>query len=136
MQPRSLLAVALLASGIAWGGVTASGSSERPYALSCTSLWTKLNDAPLTIEPEPFTDIFWVDAAQKTVNGIRATFSEREISWDNEALSKNTVSADRTTHFANRITGKYMVLIRSFNPTKPGQDISEYAGECVRNPQG
>ena len=82
-----------------------------------------------------FTDIFWVDAAQKTVNGIRATFSEREISWDNEALSKNTVSADRTTHFANRITGKYMVLIRSFNPTKPGQDISEYAGQCVRNPQ-
>jgi len=113
MQARSLLAVALLVLGVAWGDVTARGSSEPPYALSCTSLWTRLNDAPLTIEPQPFTDIFLVDAAQKTVNGIRATFSESEISWDNEAWSKNTVSADRTTHFANRTTGKYRVLIRS-----------------------
>jgi hypothetical protein len=132
MKSISLLAAALLVSGVVWSGANAS-AVEAPYALSCTSRWTKLNNAPLTIETQPFTDIYWVDTAQNTVNGLRAAFTESEISWDNEALTKNMVSADRTTHLANRITGKYRVLIRSFNPTKRAPDISEYAGQCVRS---
>jgi hypothetical protein len=132
MPPRSLLGAALLSFGAASGSASADGS-EAPYALVCTSLWTKLNNAPLTIQTASFTDTFWIDAASNTVNGVRAAFSNGEISWDSGAPTETTVSTDRTTHVANTITGKYTVLIRSFNPTQAGPDISEYAGQCVRN---
>jgi hypothetical protein len=85
------------------------------------------------IETEPSTDTFWIDKANNTVNGVRTAFTESEIGWDSAARTERTASGDRTTHLVNRITGTYTVLIRSFNPTQAGQDISEYAGRCVGN---
>src|SRR4051812_45315017 len=131
MQRKSLLIATLLVSGLLWHAARAIGS-EPAYSLSCTSLWTTLNNASLTIKTEPFTDMFWIDAAQNTINGVPGAFTDSEISWDNEAMSKKTVSADRTTHLVNKVTGKYTVLVRSFNPIDGKQDISEYVGKCAR----
>src|SRR5690242_8500664 len=120
MQRRSRMIATLLVSSIIWGGASAGGT-EPPYLLACTSLWTKLNNAPLTITTSPFTDIFEVNAAKNTVGGIRGEFTDVEISWENVATNQ-AVHADRTTHVTNKMTGKYVSLIRSFNVISGNQD--------------
>jgi hypothetical protein len=81
MQRQILLIAALLVSSVMWNAANGI-EAEPPYSLVCTSLWTKLNHAPLTIKTEPFTDTFWIDAEQKTVNGVPAEFTKNDIGSD------------------------------------------------------
>jgi hypothetical protein len=130
MQRTLSLIATLLVAGMVWSGARANAAEPR-YLLQCTSVWTKLNDAALTITTQPFTDVFEIDAAKGTVGGIHGEITAGEISWESVATAP-AARAERTTHVMDRTTGKYVAVIHSFNAVSDNQDVSEYVGHCER----